>query len=196
MRLYVTLALLVMPYAGPQQAFADANDGDLFGFALGALYGEKDNKSNDDGRLVLIATSAPVKPDAIDAVYVLVTPISRTIGKIAGESWHASGEDAIVSYERFRSILRSKYDNWESVERSELHLQATQLKHGDYTLNLQVSGPHRDSGVEHGGKPFQLVLSLSYAVASQSAAEFELMANEEIREAKSSAFSDGETRGL
>ena len=195
MRLVLTLTLVNLVFAH-QQVMADANDGELFGFELGSSYQEQDKKDHDDGRLVLIATQSPVKPDAIDTVYVLVTPISRSIGKIAGESWYESGEDAIVSYERFRSILRSKYDNWESVERSEIHLQGTQFTDDDYMINLQVSGPHRDSGVQHTGKPFQFVLSISYKVASASATEFELMANEEIKNSKAAAFKDSDTRGL
>lgn len=195
MRLVLTLTLVYLLLAH-QQVMADANDGELFGYELGSSYQEQDQKDHDDGRLVLIATQSPVKPDAINTVYVLVTPISRSIGKIAGETWYESGEDAIVSYERFRSILRSKYDNWESVERSEIHLQGTQFTNDDYTINLQVSGPHRDAGVQHTGKPFQFVLSISYKVASASATEFELMANEEIKNSKAAAFKDSDTRGL
>jgi len=177
-------------------AIADANDGDLFGYALGDTYTETDDKSQDDARLVLIAAQNPVKPAGIETVYVLVTPVSRTIGKVAGEAWFASGEDAILAYERFRSILRNKYSSWETEERSEQHFQAARFQSGNYTLSVQASGPHRGSVVKFPERPFQLVVALSYRPSVTAAAEFESLANDEIRQVAADQLSEDDVRGL
>jgi hypothetical protein len=177
-------------------AMADANDGDLFGYALGDTYTETDDKPQDDARLVLIAAQNPVKPTGIETVYVLVTPISRTIGKVAGETWFASGEDAILAYERFRSILRKKYINWETEERSEQHLQAAQFQSGNYTLSVHASGPHRGSLVKSPDRPFQLVVALSYRPSVAAATDFESLANAEIKQVAADQFSEDEVQGL
>ncbi len=177
-------------------AMADANDGDLFGYALGDTYTETDEKPKDDARLVLIAAQNPVKPTGIETVYVLVTPISRTIGKVAGETWFASGEDAILAYERYRSILRKKYINWETEYRREQHLQAGQFQSGIYTLSVHASGPHRGSLVKSPDRPFQLVVALSYRPSVAAAAEFESLANDEIKQIAADQFSEEEVQGL
>lgn len=196
MRILKIAALTPLFLVSPANVNADANDGELFGFSLGANYAADDQKAHDDGRLVLIATHNPVKPDAINTVYVLVTPLSRTVGKIAGESWFESGEDAIVAYERFRSILRNKYAGWQSEERSDVHYQATRFLHQDYALSVQVSGPHRDNSASQPDKPFQLVLTLAYQAATPSAIDFEMMASEEIRQAAVSNAAEEDVRGL
>ena len=180
----------------PAAAMADANDGDLFGYALGDTYTETDDKPQDNARLVLIAAQNPVKPTGIETVYVLVTPISRTIGKVAGETWFASGEDAILAYERFRSILRNKYSNWETEERSEQHLQAARFQSGNYALSVQASGPHRGSLVKFPDRPFQLVVALSYRPSVAAAAEFESLANAENKQVAADQFSEDEVQGL
>ena len=178
------------------QVWADANDGDLFGFRLGDRYTEKDTKSQDDGRVVLVATKNPVKPDAIDTVYVLVTPISRSIGKIVGESWFESGEDAIVAYERYRTILRQKYPDWESEERSDVHYQGTAMNSNNLSLSVQVSGPHRDNATAPHTKSFQLVLALAWEPGTPPALDFEAQANEETRRVAIDGISEDEVRGL
>ena len=190
------LAVLVIGAAWASCALADANDGEFFGFELGARYLETDNRQHDDERLVLVATKDPVKPDSIDSVYVLVTPVSRSIGKIAGEAWFQSGEDAIVAYERFRSFLRNKYENWDSEEQSDVNRQVSQFTNGDYVLVLQVTGPHRTGTASAVDKPFQLVLTLAYAAGSRKANEFETMAAAEIREAANANLAEKDIRGL
>ena len=175
---------------------ADASTGDFFGYTLGNRYSGPDHKTHDDGRLVLIATTNPVKPDSIETVYVLVTPESRTIGKIAGEAWYGSGEDAIVSYERLRAILRNKYASWETEEQSRQHYQGARFWTGDYNLSLQVSGPHRDESAIQKERPFQLVLALSYMASTVAAEKFEQLAKAEISQAEAEAYSEEESRGL
>jgi len=177
-------------------AIADANDGDLFGYSLGAAYKESDDKLQDDTRLVLIATQSPVKPAGIETVYVLVTAVSRTIGKVAGETWFESGEDAIVAYEQFRSILRKRYSDWQSEERSEQHFQGAVFRSGDYALSVKASGPHRGSLGKSQEQPFQLVISLSYLPSTVAAAEFESLADNEIEETAADRFSEDEVQGL
>ena len=177
-------------------ALADANDGDLFGFALGDSYKETNDKPQDDARLVLIEAQNAVKPTGIDTVYVLVTPVSRTIGKIAGETWFGSGEDAIVAYERFRSILRKKYADWETEERSEQHYQGARFQSGNYALSVQASGPHRGNLGKYPDRPFQLVLALSYRPSVAAAVEFEALANAEIKQVTAEQFSEDEVQGL
>lgn len=189
--LFTAIILLVAP-----ACWADANDGELFGYRIGATYDEADNKPLDDGRLVLLATLSPVKPDAIETVYVMATPVSRTIGKIAGESWFDSGEDALVAYERFRAILREKYPDWQSQERSDVHYQGSNMRSGDYSLAIQVSGPHRDNQPNSRSRPYQLVISLGYAAATGAAGEFELLADREIQQAAAEKFSEDDLRGL
>ena len=177
-------------------AIADANAGDLFGYSLGDSYAESDDKPRDDARLVLIATQNPVKPTGIETVYVLVSPVSRTIGRVAGETWFASGEDAIVAYERFRSILRKRYSDWETEERSEQNFQGAVFRSGDYALSVKASGPHRDNLANSRERPFQLVVSLSYRPSTVAAAEFESLANNEIKETTANRFSEDEVQGL
>ena len=70
----------------------------------------------------------------------------------------------------------------------DLRFQGSQFKSGDYTLNLYVSGPHRDAGAQSTGKPFQPVLSLGYVVSNRSAAEFGLLASEQKRQVQSIVF--------
>ena len=190
------LAALVIGAAWSGCALADANSGEFFGFELGARYLDTDDRQHDDQRLVLVATKNPVKPDTIDSVYVLVTPVSRSIGKIAGEAWFQSGEDAIVAYERFRSFLRNKYDNWNSEEQSDVNRQVSQFTNGDYALVLQVTGPHRTGTASPIDKPFQLVLTLAYAAGTTKANEFEAMAAAEIREAANANLEEKDIRGL
>jgi len=177
-------------------AFADANDGDLFGYTLGDSYTEPDNNPQDDARLVLIAVQNPLKPTGIDTVYVLVTPVSRTIGRIAGETWYASGEDAIVAYERFRSILRNKYSDWKTEEQSAQHFQTARFQSGDYVLSVQASGPHRSNIAKFPERPFQFVVTLSYQASAYAAIEFESLANEEIKQVAADRFSEDEVKGL
>jgi len=196
MRIVFRVTLMIAMLAPITHAFADANGGDLFGYTLGDRYREADNKPRDDGRLVLIATQNPLKPDAIEKVYVLTTPLSRSIGKIAGETWFASGEDAIVAYERFRSILRNKYSHWESEEQSEMHFQGVRFSSGDYVLSVQASGPHRDNAAKISEKPFQFLITLSYSPATDAAIEFEALANEEIEQMAAEKYSEDEVRGL
>ena len=196
MHIVVRIAAAIVLLAPLTGAFADANDGDLFGYTLGDQYHEADNKPQDDARLVLVATQNPLKPDAIEVVYVITTPISRSIGKIAGESWFESGEDAIVAYERFRSILREKYNHWESEERSEMHYQGVRFSSGDHVLSVEASGPHRDNITKHSERSFQFLISLSYRPTTAAAIDFEAMANEEIKQAKVEKFSEEEVRGL
>ena len=192
----LTAVFAVVVVLSSGSAIADANDGDLFGYSLGASYDESDDKPQDDARLVLIATKNPVKPAGIETVYVLVTPVSRTIGRIAGETWFASGEDAIVAYERFRSILRKKYSGWETEERSEQHYQGAVFRSGDYALSVRASGPHRGNLANSQERPFQLVVSLSYRPSTVAAAEFESLANNEIKETAADRFSEDEVQGL
>jgi len=187
--------LLSLLLAAPN-LYADANDGDLFGYDLGATYDEPDNKPLDDGRLVLLATRSPVKPSTIETVYVLATPVSRTIGKIAGETWFADGEDALVAYERFRAILREKYGDWESQERSDVHFQGSSMTSEEYSLGIQVSGPHRDNPPNSNGRPFQMVISLGYRPSTAAAADFEQLADQEVQQAAAGKFSEDDQRGL
>jgi len=177
-------------------ALADARDGELFGYALGQVFLEPDDGSHDAGRVKLVAAAKPVKPDAIEAVYVLVTPVTRTIGRIAGETWYASGEDAIVAYERFREILRARYADWQAEEQTDLHFHMTRLHSADYVLGIQVSGPHRDALAGEGDRPFQLVLSLSYDDTSQAGSEFDLLASDEMKQALAEKISEDDLRGL
>jgi hypothetical protein len=175
---------------------ADANDGDLFGYSLGERYTEQLSEPGNAGRLILIATQNPVKPAAIEKVYVLVTPVSRTIGKIAGEAWFESGEDALVTYERFRTILRNKYKGWESEERSEQHLHATRFWAAGNALNVQVSGPHRGDLVTSAEQPFRLQITLSYQPTTAAAVEFERLANGEIEQTAAGKYTEDELQGL
>lgn len=159
-------------------AHADARDGEFFGYTLGQEFLEPDDGSHDAGRVKLIAANKPVKPDSIESVYVLVTPVTRTIGRIAGETWYANGEEAIVAYERFREILRSRYADWRIDEQTDLHFHMTRFRHGDYVLGVQASGPHRDAVSGKDDRPFQLVLSLSYAGDTAAGSTFDALAND------------------
>jgi len=177
-------------------AAADANDGDLFGYSLGDRYTEQESEPRDNGQLALIATQNPVKPAAIEKVYVLVTPVSRTIGKIAGETWYESGEDAIVAYERFRAILRDKYGDWETREQTEQQFHTSRFLMGDYDLNVQVSGPHRGDLGASSKQAFRFMIALSFQPSSDAAIRFESLANEEIAQSTAGRFTEEEIQGL
>jgi hypothetical protein len=175
---------------------ADANDGDLFGYTLGSRYLEQESEPAADGQLVLIAAQNPVKPAAIENVYVLVTPVSHTIGKIAGETWFESGEEALVAYERFRGILRDKYGDWETQERTDQQFHASRFWMGDNELNVQVSGPHQGDLGMSSERVFRFTIALSFQPSSDAAVRFETLANEEIAKSTASRFTEEETQGL
>lgn len=175
---------------------ADANDGDLFGYSLGNRYTEQVSEALDDGQLVLITTQNPVKPADIEKVYVLVTPISHSVGKIAGETWYESGEDAVVAYERFRTILRNKYSGWETDERTEQHFHDSRFWAGNHELNVQASGPHRGEMGEALERPFRFWIVLSYLPSTPAAIEYETLSKAEIEQSASGKFSEEEVQGL
>ena len=188
------MILTAMLYA--MTANADANDGDLFGSSLGERYSEQGNEEPGNGELLLIAASNPVKPTAVDRVYVLLTPISRSIGKIAGETWYESGEDALVEYERFRLILRDKYSHWESDEKAEQHFHVSNFVSGDYKLTLQVSGPHEGDQAGPYNRAFRFLLTLNFNPKTKAAIDFETMAKAEIDQSAAGRYSKEEVQGL
>jgi len=177
-------------------ANADANDGELFGNTLGERHDDSGKPLENSGRLLSFVVSDAIKPALIDIVYVMVTPVSNTVGKIAGETWYESGEDAILAYERFRSILRKKYSDWETDERSELHYQGSRFWSGDYVLGVQASGPHSSAPVFDPGRPFQLVISMSYLPATRQSVEFEALAAAEIKQVEAGLYTEEDVRGL
>jgi hypothetical protein len=174
----------------------DANDGDLFGYSLGTRYSEQPHEPADSGKLVLLTTQNPIKPTAIEQVFVLVTPVSRSIGKIAGETWYESGEDALVAYEQFRVILRKKYSQWDSDENTQQNFHASRFWSEDFELSVRVSGPHRDNPMMPPNKSFQFVITLIYKPSTSAAIEFEAMANAEIKQSAAGEFSEDEVQGL
>jgi hypothetical protein len=196
MRAFTHLAMLLALLSYATNSTADANDGDLFGYSLGDRYTEQQNEPDNTGRLILFATQNPVKPATIEKVYVAVTPVSRTIGKIAGEAWFESGEDALVAYERFRAILRNKYEGWQSEERNEQHMHATRFWAASNELNVQVSGPHRGDLVALPEQPFRLQITLSYQPTTAAAVEFERLANGEIEQSAAGKYTEDELQGL
>jgi len=168
------------------QAFADANDGELFGYSLGERY--------DD--LPSFVVSDAYKPNSIDIVFVTVTPVSNTVGKITGETWFESGEDAILAYERFRSFLRQKYSEWKTDERSEKLYQGSRFWSGDYVLSVQASGPHTNIPFYGAGRPFQLIISMNYLPSTKPSLEFEALANAEIKQVAADRYNEEDVRGL
>lgn len=196
MRGYLLSAILLALLSYTSDSRGDANDGDLFGYSLGTRYTGQPYEPTNLGQLVLITAQNPVKPSAIEQVFVLVTPISRSIAKIAGETWYESGEDALVAYEQFRFILRKKYSHWESDETTQQNVHASRLWSGDYELSVRVSGPHRDNPLMPPDKSFQFLIALIYRPSTSAAMKFEEMANAEIKQSAAGEFSEDETRGL
>jgi hypothetical protein len=193
----ITQSVLLLPLLFHAAASnADANDGGLFGFSLGDRYTEQVVEVLDEGQLVLISTRNPVKPADIEQVYVLVTPISHSIGKIAGETWYESGEDAVVAYERFRAILRNKYSGWDTDERTEQHYHASRFWAGNHELNVQASGPHNGEMGESLEQAFLFRIVLSYLPSTPAAIEYESLANAEIEQSASGKYSEEEVQGL
>ena len=193
----ITRSVMLLPLLFYTPAsIADANDGDLFGYSLGNRYTENMREAPDEGQLVLLTAQNPVKPPDIERVYVLVTPISHSIGKIAGETWYESGEDAIVAYERFRAILRNKYSGWEADERTEQHYHASRFWAGDHELNVLASGPHRGEMGEPLEHAFLFRIVLSYLPSTPAAIEYETLANAEIEQSASGKYSEEDVQGL
>lgn len=174
----------------------DANDGELFGYALGSRYSEQKNAPAEGGQLLLLATRNPVKPAAIEQVFVLISPISHSIGRIAGESWYESGEDALLAYEQFRIILRKRYSHWESEEQTQQQFHVSRFWSGDYELSVRVSGPHSDNPNMPPNKTFQFLITIIYKPGTRTATEFESMASAEIKQSAAGTFSEDEVRGL
>jgi len=178
------------------ERYDEANDGELFGYSLGERYDEACKPLDDSSSLPSFVVSDAYKPNSIDIVLVTVTPVSNTVGKIAGETWFEAGEDAIVAYERFRSFLRQKYSEWETDERSEIHYQGSRFWSGDYVLSVQASGPHTNIPFYGVGRPFQLVISINYLPSTKPALEFEALANAEIKQVAADRFNEEDVRGL
>ena len=175
---------------------ADANDGDLFGYALGDQYAIQEIQSQGGGQLLLIDSQDPIKPKTIDNVYVLLTPITHSIGKIAGETWYASGENAIVEYERYRVILRDKYGDWASEETTEQKFHVSRFSKGNHELVVQVSGPHSADLAPSTSRVYRFLLSLSFKPGTEEAASFEAMANKEIEQSTAGRYSGDDVKGL
>jgi len=196
MRVLALTAVFAISTFFAETTQADANDGELFGYALGKQYARQEDESQTGGQLLLIEAKDPVKPKSIDKVFVLLTPVSRSIGRIAGETWYASGEDAIVTYERFRVILREKYGAWESEERTEQNVHASRFSDGIHELNLHVSGPHRDGIAPSASHEFRFLLTLSYLPSTKQALAFDALAKKEMQQSATSTYSDEDTKGL
>ena len=174
----------------------DVNNGDLFGYGLGDRYATQQNESQGGGKLLLIEARDPVKPRSIDKVYVLLTPVTHSIGRIAGETWYASGEDAIVEYERYRVILRQKYGDWESEERTEQNFHMSRFSKGNHELILRVSGPHQGDLAPSESHVFRFLLTLNYKPSTEKAVAFEAMANKEIEQSGAGNYSKEDLKGL
>ncbi len=196
MRAYLLSVFLLTLLSYSNIARGDANVGDLFGYSLGTPYTEQIHESTETVQLVLITAENPVKPSTIDKVLVLVTPISRSIGKIAGETWYESGEDALIAYEQYRMILRKKYSQWESDETTRQNIHASRFWSGDYELSVRVSGPHSDNPMMPPGKTFQFLITLIYKPSTSASMEFEKLADAEIKQSAAGEFSEDEIRGL
>jgi hypothetical protein len=196
MRSYFLSAVLVALLCYADTTCADANAGDLFGYSLGSRYTESPIRAVQPGQLSLLSTQNPIKPESVEQVFVLVTPVSHSIGKIAGETWYQSGEDALVAYELFRVILRKKYSDWESDETAQQNIHSSRFWSGDYELEVRVSGPHRDNPLMPPDKTFQLLIALTYKPSTTTAVEFEALAKAEIKQSAAGTFSEDEARGL
>jgi len=168
----------------------------LFGYELGDRYTTQQNDSQGGGKLLLIEARDPVKPRSIDKVYVLLTPVTHSIGRITGETWYTSGENAIVEYERYRVILRQKYGDWESEERTEQSFHMSRFSKGDHELILRVSGPHRGDLAPSESHVFRFLLTLNYKPSTEKSVTFEAMANKEIEQSGVGIFSQDDTQGL
>lgn len=196
MRVLALTAALAISTFFAETTHADASDGELFGYALGKQYTEQDDESQTGGQLSLIEAKDPVKPKSIDKVFVLLTPVSHSIGRIAGETWYASGEDAIVAYERFRVILREKYSAWESEERTEQNIHASRFSDGVHELNLHVSGPHGDDTAPSASHVFRFLLTLSYLPSTEKAMAFDALAKKEMQQSATGKYSQDDLKGL
>ena len=191
----LTTVLLVSAF-NAEISLADANNGDLFGYELGDRYPTQQSDSQGGGKLLLIEARDPIKPRSIDKVYVLLTPVTYSIGRIAGETWYASGENAIVEYERYRVILRQKYGDWESEERTEQKLHMSRFSKGDHELIVQVSGPHSGNLAPSESHVFRFLLTLNYKSSTEKAVAFEAMAHKEIEQSGVGIFSQDDVQGL
>jgi hypothetical protein len=196
MRTTLLTAVLLALLSYAEASRGDANDGELFGYSLGTRYSEQQDEQIVSGKLLLLAARDPVKPAAIAQVFVLISPISHSIGRIAGETWYESGEDALVAYEQFRIILRKKYSNWESEEQTRQQFHASRFWSGDYELSVRVSGPHSENPNMPPNKTFQFLITIIYKPGTTAASEFESMANAEIKQSAMGNFSEDEVRGL
>lgn len=196
MRTYLSLVVFIILLPCYDTSFADANDGELFGYSLGMKYSESTDKQRQNAPLVLITAESPIKPSAVEQVFVLASPVSHTIGKIIGETWYESGEDALVAYEQFRIILRKKYGEWEHNEITQQTFHASQFRTEKYDLNVQVSGPHRDNPLMPPNRTFQFQISLAFRASTSAAVEFENLADVEFKRSTTGTFSDDELRGL
>ena len=192
--LLAAVLLALLTYANA--SLGDANDGELFGYSLGTRFSEQQNEQVGSGDLLLLIAHNPVKPAAIEQVFVLISPMSHSIGRIAGETWYESGEDALVAYEQFRVILRNKYSNWESEEQTQQKFHVTRFWSGDYDMSVRVSGPHKDNPNMPPNKTFQFLITIIYKPGTTAASEFESMASAEIKQSAAGKFSEDEVRGL
>ena len=196
MRTTLLTAVLLASLSYADASRGDANDGDLFGYSLGARYSEQQDEQVGSGQLLLLPARNPVRPAAIEQVFVVISPISHSIGRIAGETWYESGEDALVAYEQFRNILRKKYSDWESDEQAQQQFHVSRFWSGDFELSVRASGPHKDTPNMPPNRSYQFLITMIYKPGTAAASEFDSMASAEIKQSATGAFSEDEVRGL
>ena len=142
--------LLCCLFALPTVAFADANDGQFMGYALGAEYPTSPPEVvvYTTGNLLILAEN-PIKPADIVQVSLVATPDSRTIGYIAAASWYATEGEAREVGRRYVELLRAKYPDWEfGRELMDASLRIVEVNFDKPPYNLQLS-LHPD---EHDGR--------------------------------------------
>ncbi len=112
-----TAAAVFMLDAATAKA-ADATSGTLFGYTVGDAYPVSDRtrivtRSPARSGLVTLIADAPVKPDDIDQVLLVTTPVSNTIIAIGVQQGFQDETSARKFARRYLDLLAVKYPDYE-----------------------------------------------------------------------------------
>jgi hypothetical protein len=191
---------LILLFAMPCLAIADAGKGEFMGYRLGNDYKRTSVtqvQTATNGNLIITADK-PVKPDDITEVSLITTAESLTIGYINAASWFETEPEAREFGKRYVELLRAKYPTWtfgrERMD-SQMHIVEVNFDRPPYNLQMRLS-----EGRQNGKSMWRLSMTLGWLYDAKEAHAWrnmsltqQLAAQEDGRKQK---LENADTRGL
>jgi len=96
-------------------SYADATEGELFGYKLGDKYTFTDKTiALPHGKEFHTLAETPVTPEDIEYVLLNITATSHTITQMVTETIFENNQDALSFAKKYANILRAKYGKYET----------------------------------------------------------------------------------